>query len=134
MGLMGLVIMFAPAIGPTISGFLIENLSWHWIFWVSLPFLVFALVFGIMFMQNVSVITKPKIDITSIVLSSLGFGGIVYGFSTAGESGWGSFIVIASIAVGFVSLFLFSIRQFKMDQPMINLRVFKYPMFTLGLA
>lgn len=134
MGLMGLVIMFAPAIGPTISGFLIENLSWHWIFWVSLPFLVFALVFGIVFMQNVSVITKPKIDITSIILSSLGFGGIVYGFSTAGESGWGSFIVVASIAVGFVSLFLFSVRQFKMDQPMINLRVFKYPMFTLGLA
>lgn len=133
MGLMGLVIMFAPAIGPTISGFLIENLSWHWIFWVSLPFLVFALAFGIIYMQNVSAVTKPKIDVVSIFLSSLGFGGIVYGFSTAGEEGWSSFVVIASIVVGFVSLVLFSIRQFKMEKPMINLRVFKYPMFTLGL-
>lgn len=133
MGTMGLVIMFAPAIGPTISGFLIENLTWHWIFWLSLPFLAFALAFGVVYMQNVTTITKPKIDLVSVALSSLGFGGIVYGFSTAGESGWTSFIVIAAIAVGFIALTLFSFRQFKMEKPMINLRVFHYPMFTLGL-
>lgn len=133
MGLMGLVIMFAPAIGPTISGLLIENLTWHWIFWLSLPFLVFALFFGMVYMQNVSTITKPKIDAISVVLSSLGFGGIVYGFSTAGEDGWSSSIVMIALAVGCVALVLFSLRQFKMERPMIDLRVFKYPMFTLGL-
>lgn len=133
MGTMGLVIMFAPAIGPTISGFLIENLSWHWIFWTSLPFLAFALIFGIVYMQNVTKITKPKIDFVSVILSSLGFGGIVYGFSTAGENGWSSSVVITAIIVGFTALVLFSFRQFTMKKPMINLRVFKYPMFTLGL-
>lgn len=133
MGTMGLVIMFAPAIGPTISGFLIENLTWHWIFWLSLPFLAFALAFGIVYMQNVTEITKPKIDVVSVVLSSLGFGGIVYGFSTAGENGWSSSIVVAAIAVGLIALVMFSFRQFKMEKPMINLRVFRYPMFTLGL-
>ncbi|KAI7253124.1 hypothetical protein KC345_g11415, partial [Hortaea werneckii] len=86
MGLIGLVIMVAPAIGPTIAGLLIESLSWHWIFWLSLPFLVIALFSGIFFMQNVTEVTKPKIDILSIILSSFGFGGIVYGFSSAGES------------------------------------------------
>lgn len=133
MGLMGLVIMFAPAIGPTISGIVIENLSWNWIFWICLPFLIFALFFGIVYMQNVSTITKPKIDIISIILSTIGFGGIVYGFSSAGENGWGSTVVIATSVIGIVALVLFSLRQFKMEQPMINLRVFKYPMFTLGL-
>lgn len=133
MGLMGLVIMFAPAIGPTISGLLIENLTWHWIFWLSLPLLVFALIFGIVYMQNVTTITKPKIDVVSIILSSLGFGGIVYGFSTAGEDGWSSITVITALSIGFLSLVLFSIRQFKMERPMIDLRVFNYPMFTLGL-
>ncbi|NHN28995.1 DHA2 family efflux MFS transporter permease subunit [Paenibacillus agricola] len=133
MGLMGLVIMFAPAIGPSISGLIIENLNWHWIFWVSLPFLVLALLSGLMYMQNVSTITKPKLDILSIILSTIGFGGVVYGFSSAGENGWGSTIVIATIAAGLVSLILFSLRQLKMNKPMIDLRVLKYPMFTLGL-
>jgi DHA2 family lincomycin resistance protein-like MFS transporter len=133
MGLMGLVIMFAPAIGPSVSGLIIENLNWHWIFWVSLPFLVIALLSGIAYMQNVSTITKPKIDVLSIILSTIGFGGIVYGFSSAGESGWGSSIVISTIIVGLAALLLFSLRQLKMSKPMIDLRVFKYPMFTLGL-
>lgn len=134
MGLIGLVIMVAPAIGPTIAGLLIESLSWHWIFWLSLPFLVAALISGILFMQNVSEVTKPKIDVLSIVLSSLGFGGIVFGFSSAGEeAGWGSPKVIIAIAVGVIALVLFAIRQMTMKQPMINLRAFKYPMFTVGV-
>ncbi len=134
MGLIGLVIMVAPAIGPTIAGLLIESLSWHWIFWLSLPFLVAALIFGILFMQNVSEVTKPKIDALSILLSSLGFGGIVYGFSSAGEeAGWGSPKVIIAIAIGVVALVLFAVRQLTMKQPMINLRAFKYPMFTVGV-
>ncbi len=134
MGLIGLVIMVAPAVGPTIAGLLISNLSWHWIFWLSLPFLVIALICGILFMQNVSEVTKPKIDVLSIVLSSFGFGGIVYGFSSAGEeSGWSSPKVIIAIAIGVVALVLFAIRQLTMKQPMINLRAFKFPMFTVGV-
>ncbi|OKP94193.1 DHA2 family efflux MFS transporter permease subunit [Paenibacillus sp. P32E] len=134
MGLIGLVIMVAPAIGPTIAGLLIESLSWHWIFWLSLPFLVIALICGILFMQNVTKVTKPKIDVLSIVLSSLGFGGIVFGFSSAGEAeGWGSPKVIIAIAVGVAALVLFVIRQITMKQPMINLRAFKFPMFVVGV-
>ncbi|MGE7761406.1 MDR family MFS transporter [Peribacillus sp. NPDC097895] len=133
MGLMGLVIMFAPAIGPTVSGLIIENLKWNYIFWVTLPFFVIALLFGLKYMQNVSTITKPKIDVPSIILSTIGFGGIVYGFSIVGESGWRNAIVLSSIIVGLIALFLFAVRQFNMERPMIDLRVFKYPMFTLGL-
>lgn len=136
MGVIGLVIMFAPAVGPTIAGLLIENLSWHWIFWLSLPFLVLALVCGILFMQNVSNITKPKIDLLSIILSTIGFGGIVFGFSSAGEGsgGWTSPKVIASLIVGVAALILFGWHQLRMKQPMINLRAFKYPMFTVGVV
>ncbi len=133
MGLMGLVIMFAPAIGPTVSGLIIENLKWNYIFWVSLPFFVIALLFGLKYMQNVSMITKPKIDVPSIILSTIGFGGIVYGFSIVGEQGWSNAIVLSTIIVGLIALFLFAVRQFNMDKPMIDLHVFKYPMFTLGL-
>lgn len=136
MGIIGLVIMCAPAIGPTIAGLMIENLSWHWIFWLSLPFLVVSLICGILFMQNVSTITRPKIDVLSIVLSTLGFGGVVFGFSSAGEGegGWSSAKVIASLAFGIVSLILFVARQLTMKKPMMNLRAFKHPMFTLGVV
>ncbi|MEK3904426.1 MULTISPECIES: DHA2 family efflux MFS transporter permease subunit [unclassified Paenibacillus] len=134
MGLIGLVIMVAPAIGPTIAGLLIESLSWHWIFWLSLPFLVIALISGILFMQNVTEVTKPKIDVLSIILSSFGFGGIVYGFSSAGEAeGWGSPKVIIAIVIGAIALILFCIRQLTMKQPMIDLRAFKFPMFVVGV-
>ncbi|MNB70898.1 putative multidrug resistance protein EmrY [compost metagenome] len=134
MGMIGLVIMVAPATGPTIAGLLIENLSWHWIFWLSLPFLVIALIFGIMFMQNITNVTKPAIDWFSIVLSSIGFGGVVYGFSSAGEAdGWNSVKVWVALVLGVAGLALFVWRQLTMKQPLMDLRAFKYPMFVVGL-
>lgn len=134
MGIIGLVIMVAPAVGPTIAGLLIDKLSWNWIFWLSLPFLVIALIFGMFFMQNVSEITKPRIDLFSILFSTLGFGGVVFGFSSAGEGdhGWSSTKVIVSMVVGIIALIIFAIRQLRMKEPMMNLRAFKKPMFVVG--
>lgn len=75
MGLIGLVMMTAPAVGPATSGLIIELLSWNWILWLLIPFLVFSLVYGLAYVQNVSVLSKPKIDVLSILLSTVGFGG-----------------------------------------------------------
>lgn len=135
MGIIGLVVMCAPAVGPTISGLLIQTLGWHWIFGFSFLFLVVALLCGIFFMQNVSTVRKLKIDSLSVVLSTLGFGGIVFGCSSAGEGsgGWGSPTVIVSLVVGIAGLLLFVWRQLSLSKPMMNLRAFRYPMFTVGL-
>ncbi|MFD1953462.1 DHA2 family efflux MFS transporter permease subunit [Paenibacillus thailandensis] len=135
MGFVGLVIMFAPATGPTVAGLLIEYLTWHYIFWISLPFLIAGLLVGLKYLENVTEVTKPRIDLLSVVLSTIGFGGIVFGFSKAGEGeeGWTSPVVLASIAIGLVALILFALRQVYMREPMMNLRVFKYPMFIVGL-
>jgi MFS transporter, DHA2 family, lincomycin resistance protein len=135
MGFVGLVIMFAPATGPTIGGLLIEYLTWHFIFWFSLPFLVIGLLIGLKYLENVTDVTKPRIDLLSVLLSTLGFGGVVFGFSKAGEGteGWGSAVVVTSIIVGLVALFFFVLRQNFMNDPMLNLRVFKFPMYVIGL-
>lgn len=133
MGLIGLVLMTAPATGPAASGLIIELLSWNWILWLLMPFLAFSLVYGLAFVQNVTELTKPKIDVFSIVVSTLGFGGIVYGFSEAGSKGWGSAVVISALIIGLISLVIFSLRQLKLEKPMLDLRAFKYPMFTLGV-
>ncbi|MBM7602612.1 DHA2 family lincomycin resistance protein-like MFS transporter [Metabacillus crassostreae] len=132
MGFVGLVIMFAPATGPTIGGLLIQYLTWHYIFWLSLPLLVIGLLIGLKYLENVTDVTKPRIDLLSVLLSTIGFGGVVYGFSKAGEGaeGWSGMIVIV---VGLIALVLFILRQNLMHEPMLNLRVFKYPMYVIGM-
>ena len=69
MGLIGLVIMFAPAIGPTLSGIIVEYFGWRYLFIAVIPFALFSIVFGYKYLINVSEVTKPKIDIFSLVFS-----------------------------------------------------------------
>ncbi|WP_249598126.1 MDR family MFS transporter [Peribacillus frigoritolerans] len=135
MGTVGLVYMFAPALGPTVAGVIIQYLSWHFIFWLSLPFLVIGFLVGLKYVENVTEVTKLRIDPLSVTLSTLGFGGIVFGFSMAGEGseGWTSPVVMTSIIVGLVAIVLFILRQILMKQPLLNLRVFMYPMYTVGV-
>ncbi len=135
MGFVGLVIMFAPAIGPTVAGLLIEYLTWHYIFWLPLPFLVIGLLVGLKYLENVTDVTKPRIDLLSVALSTIGFGGVVFGFSKAGEGegGWTNAVVLTSIIIGLAALVLFTLRQKFMRDPMMNLGVFKYPMYIVGL-
>ncbi|MCM3748538.1 DHA2 family efflux MFS transporter permease subunit [Paenibacillus pasadenensis] len=134
MGLIGLVIMFAPAIGPTIAGLLIEVLSWNYIFWISLFFLIIAFIIGWFKVENVSETSKPRIDMLSILLSTLGFGGVVFGFSSAGKGvdGWSSPVVLITLAIGLASLILFTVHQLKISAPLLDLRAFKSPMFAIG--
>jgi len=134
MGLMGLVLTFAPASGPTVAGLIIEKLSWHWIFWISSAVLFISLIVGIIFLKNISVITRPKIDILSIMLSTIGFGSLLFGFSKAGESGWSSVIVMTYLGIGVAALLLFTWRQLSVASPLMNLRTFRYPMFSLSVV
>lgn len=133
MGTIGLVIMFGPAIGPTLSGLILDALNWRWLFFLVVPLALFSILFGAVYLRNVSEPTKPRVDLISILLSTAGFGGIVYGFSHAGEGeGWSSPIVYICLIVGFVALALFVWRQLVVAEPTLDVRVFKYPMFALS--
>ncbi|MFF2482568.1 MDR family MFS transporter [Paenibacillus sp. NPDC058071] len=134
MGTIGLVLMFGPAIGPTVSGLIIDSLSWHWLFFLVIPFAVLSIVFGFLFLTNVSTLTKPKVDLLSILLSTIGFGGIVFGFSKAGESSWSEPEVIWAITAGVAAIALFIWRMLVVKEPMMDLRAFKHPMFALTVA
>ncbi|EZH66628.1 multidrug MFS transporter [Bacillaceae bacterium JMAK1] len=134
MGTMGLVIVLAPSLGPSLSGVIVDYLSWQWLFYTMIPFGLIAIFIGNKFLVNVSVITKPKVDYLSILLSSIGFGGIVYGFSTSGAAGWGAPEVYGTIIVAIISLILFTIRSLRISNPILDLRTFKYPMFSLTVV
>lgn len=133
MGLVGLVISFAPAIGPALSGWIITNISWRAIFLIILPIAIIEILVATKVMKNVTELTYPKLDMLSIILSSFGFGGFLYGFTSAGNNGWGSIITITTLVVGAAALVLFIIRQLHMKVPMLEFRVFKNFIFTLSV-
>lgn len=134
MGLFGLVIAFAPAIGPTLSGVLVEHLTWRSVFYVVFPIAIIIIIASIFLLKNVTETSHPKLDITSVILSTLGFGGLLYSFSSVGEAGWGSVQFIAPLIIGIVSLVVFIRRQLKLKEPMLEFRVFSYNIYTLGTA
>src|SRR5699024_5510258 len=84
-----------------------------------------------LFIRNVTDLRRPRIDVLSIILSSFGFGSFLYGFSIAGENGWTSPVVLTSIGAGAVIIGLFVWRQLVFEVPMLEFRVFQFPMFTL---
>lgn len=131
MGLYGLVVCVAPAIGPTLAGLIIDRFSWHYLFYLLIPIIILDLVFLSLFMKDVIPLKNPKIDFLSILLSTIGFGSILYGFSSAGSKGWGNVVVITTILIGLVVTTLFIWRQLSMKEPMLELRVFKSSSFTL---
>lgn len=131
MGLFGLVIAFAPAIGPSLSGYLVDNFPWRSVFFVVLPIAVIILIGSYFVLKNVTPQTNPPVDLLSIVLSTLGFGGLLYGFSIAGTAGWASLSVGISLVIGALTLFLFIRRQLALPRPILEFRVFKYRVFAL---
>lgn len=134
MGYFGLVIAFAPAIGPTLSGFLVDQYPWRSVFYVVLPFAIFNIIAAYFLLKNVTKTTDPKMDYLSIVLSTFGFGGLLYGFSIAGTSGWLHANVLISLIVGAISLVWFILRQLNLKEPILEFRVFKYSVFTMATA
>ncbi|MFC7063096.1 MDR family MFS transporter [Halobacillus seohaensis] len=131
MGYIGLVISFAPAIGPTLSGWVTANYSWRFLFWFIFPLIIIMVIVAYKVLRNVTELKNPKVDFFSITLSSLGFGGLLYGFTSAGNNGWDSPITISVLATGVVILLVFILRQLRMHHPMLEFRVFKLRTFTI---
>lgn len=132
MGVFGLVLMFAPAIGPTLSGWLIEHYDWRMLFHFVTPIAVVVLLLGIFLLKDKKEKVDIRLDILSVILSSVGFGAILYGFSSAGKKGWDSPEVYGTLIIGVVSLIIFIVRQLKQEKPMLNFTIYKFPMFALS--
>lgn len=136
MGRIAIVISVAPALGPTVSGIILQWLSWRWLFIFVLPIALTALIVGLIRMPNVGVVRKARIDIFSVILSAFGFGGIVYGLSSLGKGGGDAAIPAwVPLAIGVVSLAIFVLRQLKLqrtDAALLDLRTFAYRPFALS--
>lgn len=132
MGIMGVAMIFAPAIGPTLSGYIVEYSTWRLLFWVVLPIAVLDIIFALIFFKDVGERSFPKLDVWGLIFSTIGLSSLLYGFSEAGNDGWSSTTVKVTLVIGVVFLIFFVIREFMTDHPLLNLRVFKFPIFTLA--
>lgn len=138
MGRISIVISVAPALGPTVSGLILQHFEWRWMFLFVLPIAVAVLVLGALKIQNVTETRKATIDALSIVLSALGFGGLVFGLSAIGEAaaGGGALAPWIPLTIGGLSLALFILRQLRLqreDRALLDLRTFRSRTFSLSV-
>lgn len=131
MGLIGVAIIFAPAIGPAYAGYMLDHYVWRSLFYVIIPLAALVILLAFFYLKNVTERAYPKLDIAGMILSTVGFGTLLYGFSRAGAIGWTTTEVIVTLLFGVISLVLFSITQLKSRTPLLELKAFRYSMFTL---
>ena len=131
MGTMGIAMILAPAIGPTLSGYIVQNYDWNVMFYGMFFIGIIAIVIGLFWFKLYQSTTNPKADIPGIIYSTIGFGSLLYGFSEAGNKGWGSTEIVTMFIVGTVFIIFFILRELRMKAPMLSLEVLKYPTYTL---
>ncbi|HAR2880036.1 TPA: DHA2 family efflux MFS transporter permease subunit [Staphylococcus aureus] len=131
MGTMGIAMILAPAIGPTLSGYIVQNYHWNVMFYGMFIIGIIAILVGFVWFKLYQYTTNSKADIPGIIFSTIGFGALLYGFSEAGNKGWGSVEIETMFAIGIIFIILFVIRELRMKSPMLNLEVLKFPTFTL---
>ncbi len=138
MGNISIVIAVAPAIGPTISGLILSNLNWRFMFIFMLPIAITMLVIGAKRVRNIGKTSRAPIDIFSIILSVFGFGGIVFGLSSLGESSGGgnTTSLVVPLIIGALALTAFIWRQLilqRSDRALLDLNTFRTPTFTASV-
>ncbi|MCQ4638093.1 multidrug efflux MFS transporter [Anaerovorax odorimutans] len=130
MGTVGIVIAFAPAVGPTLSGWFVDAWGWNSIFLVIAPLAAIDVLFGFGLLKNVGETKKLKLDQRSVIYSTLGFGGLLYGCSSAGSYGWFHPMTLAPLVAGIVFLVVFVRRQLKTENPLLELKILKTRIFA----
>jgi DHA2 family lincomycin resistance protein-like MFS transporter len=140
MGNVSIAISVAPAMGPTVSGLILEHFTWRFMFVFVLPVALAALAIGAKYLTNVGETSKTKLDFLSVLLTVPAFGGLVYGLSQVGgghggQGGPGT-AAIAALVIGAASLTVFVLRQLRLQKaeaPLLDLRAFKFRMFTVSV-
>jgi len=136
MGLNSIVISVGPAIGPTVSGAIVNSFSWHYIFVMMAPLAVLIMVVGIIFIKIPSSTRKIPVDVLSVILSAIAFGFLVYGISSVEHASENMLLTIASFVVGLGGLALFVRRQIRLTRTgreLLNLTPFKNRTFTFSV-
>ena len=133
MGTIGLALNFAPALGPSLSGLVVTNLSWRFLFYLVAPLIIANFILAYFLLQNIGQQKRLKFDFIGVVLSSIGLGSLLYGFSNAGATPWNEFTVWGFVLIGIIVTSLFIWHQYTTKTPLLNMSVFKYRQFNVAV-
>jgi DHA2 family lincomycin resistance protein-like MFS transporter len=140
MGNVSIAISVAPAMGPTVSGLILEHFTWRFMFVFVLPVALAAFAIGAKYLTNVGETEKAKLDLLSVALTIPAFGGVVYGLSQIGGGPGGqggpNTMAIAALIIGIACLAVFVFRQLRLQKgeaPLLDLRAFNFRMFTVSV-
>ncbi|GCE12825.1 MDR family MFS transporter [Tengunoibacter tsumagoiensis] len=133
-GIFGIVLVFAPAIGPLLGGWLVDQNQIPWIFFLNLPIGAAGLFIGGRFLSEAAGSPRVRTDIPGILLSAIGFGSILFAASVAGEqgAGWTDQRVIIGFIVGIIALLIFAIVELRTSEPLLDLRLYAIPTFAIA--
>ncbi|MGW9403478.1 MDR family MFS transporter [Arthrobacter sp. NPDC055585] len=137
MGLNSIVISVGPAVGPTVSGAIVNAFSWHYIFVLMTPIAVLILLLGIIFIRIPSTSRRLPVDVPSVILSALAFGFLVYAISSIEHAADNLVLAAASVVIGAGALVLFVRRQIRLartGRELLNLAPFRNRNFTLSVV
>ncbi|MHB1651863.1 MAG: DHA2 family efflux MFS transporter permease subunit [Desulfitobacteriaceae bacterium] len=132
MGLFGLTMLVAPAIGPTLGGYLVEYVSWRWIFTVNLPIGIIGTFLAIVVLPEFPRREAGRFDLVGFLLSSAGLFCLLLALSQGQDWGWTSEKTVLILYFGIAFLGLFGYHELTTPNPLLDLTVFKYPTFLLG--
>ncbi|PGL73484.1 DHA2 family efflux MFS transporter permease subunit [Bacillus sp. AFS055030] len=132
MGMLGIPMLLAPALGPVISGWFVEYSTWHWVFLINLPIGIIALIIGAKFLPNFESKSVPALDKLGIIIAPIAFSMLAYGVSQSSTS-WTSRETLTGLIVGGVALLLFIFVELRLKQPLLELRVFKSSDFVRSI-
>ncbi|MDO3410219.1 DHA2 family efflux MFS transporter permease subunit [Saccharibacillus sp. CPCC 101409] len=132
MGIMGVPVLFAPAIGPVLSGWLVEYHSWRWIFLINIPVGIICVLIGWFKLPRVEPGKAAGFDKFGILLGPLAFAALSYGVSQGSES-WTSDKTLIGLGVGILALVAFVINELRVETPLLELRIFRSVDFSAGI-
>ncbi|HEY1989873.1 MAG TPA: MDR family MFS transporter [Acidimicrobiales bacterium] len=119
----------APAVGPVLGGFLVTDLSWRWVFFVNLPIGILAFLFGLIFLDEQREPSVGRFDIPGFILAGFGFALLMFGISDAPTRGWGSPLILGTIAAGAVMIAVMIRVELRTPAPLVHLRLFTNRLF-----
>src|SRR5438270_1095519 len=132
MGFFGLPLMLAPVLGPTLGGYIVEYIDWRVIFTLNVPIGILGLFLGLTLLRESEYVPGLKFDLRGFVLSAMGFSSILLGLSDAATDGWTSISVVTKLALGAVALAAWIWVELTDEHPLLDLRLFMIPIFTLS--
>lgn len=134
MGFFGVPVLLAPALGPTLGGWLVTYTGWQVIFYLNVPIGILAVILSMIFMRDSQVRRRPHFDLLGFCFVTVGLVLTLYGFSSASTDGWGSSTVVGCMSVGILSLITFVLIELSISKrggnPLLNLRLFANGPFT----